>query len=153
MFNSLFSRFKSASRRRLIDPVTVMICSIRGVCKLTESIAIPAFHIKRGEFKTSLNAALIITFALLHAADGIITYLGLKFTSVDEANPVLVLVAGAIGLGLSIFLLKLACLSVLAFLYSARRNLGNCWSTASLISADAFYSWVVGNNLFLVSVA
>jgi hypothetical protein len=119
--------------------------SIRGLCNLSS----PA----RNRLKYSLNSALLVVFALLHTADGFVTYFGLKFTSVDEANPVLVFVAGIMGLGLSIFLLKLACLSVIAMLFSARRNLGNCWSTATLFSADAFYSWVVGNNLFLVAVA
>lgn len=114
---------------------------------------LPGRNMRPDQFKYSLNTALIVMFGLLHTADGLITYLGLKFTDVDEANPLLLLVAGSLGLGLSIFLLKLLCLSFIALLFFARRNLGNCWSTASLISADAFYSWVIGNNLFLVTVA
>lgn len=110
-------------------------------------------NLKDYKFKYLLNSALIILFALLHTADGIVTYLGLKFDYVDEVNPVLIFFAGILGLGLAIFLLKLVCLSVIAVLFSARRNLGNCWSTFSLISADLFYSWVVSNNIFLVATA
>lgn len=139
--------------QRVLKAFQAASTTIRSLCELTNSIAVPALNLRAGQFKYSLNTALIIVFALLHTADGVVTYLGLKFTGVDEANPVLVFVAGTLGLGLSIFLLKLACLSAIGMLYSARRNLGNCWSTASLISADAFYSWVVGNNLFLVAVA
>lgn len=135
--------------RRFFNSVGALFSSVRGLCAVSQSTAKPVGK----QLKYSLNSALLIVFALLHTADGFVTYFGLKFTSVDEANPVLVFVAGILGLGLSIFLLKLVCLSVIAMLYSGRRNLGNCWSTATLFSADAFYSYVVGNNLFLVAVA
>ncbi len=135
--------------QRFLNSTGALLNSVRGLCFVRHSTATPVGK----QLKYSLNSALLIVFALLHTADGFVTYFGLKFTSVDEANPLLVFVAGLLGLGLSIFLLKLVCLSVIAMLFSARRNLGNCWSTATLFSADAFYSWVVGNNLFLVAVA
>lgn len=131
------------------NSISALFSSVRGLCSITHSNAIATGN----QLKYSLNSALLVVFALLHTADGFVTYFGLKFTSVDEANPLLVFAAGTLGLGLSIFLLKLACLSVIAMLFSARRNLGNCWSTATLFSADAFYSYVIGNNLFLVAVA
>ncbi|MDD2760534.1 MAG: DUF5658 family protein [Methylomonas sp.] len=103
--------------------------------------------------KYLLNTSLILVFALLHTADGIITYLGLKFDTVDEANPVLVFFAGTMGLGVAIFLLKLLCLEFIAVLYFARRNIKGCLGTMTLLSADAFYSWVVSNNILLVAAA
>lgn len=126
------------------------LLKLRSLCVLNNTKLIPILNVRAGQLQYSLNSALIVTFALLHTADGIITYLGLKFTTVDEANPLLLIAASSWGLGLAIFLLKLVCLAVIGLLFFARRNLGNCWSTASLLSADAFYSWVVGNNLFLV---
>lgn len=145
--------FQAAPLRRMVTPFSAIGHTLRDACQLIDTLAIEFVHLGAGEFKASLNRSLIVMFALLHAADGIITYFGLKFTLVDEANPILLVVAGITGLGLSIFILKLVCIGVIGLLFAARRNLGNCWSTASLISADAFYSWVVGNNLFLVSIA
>jgi len=135
--------------RHFLNSAGTLFSSARNLCAVT----LANTSASGKQLKYSLNSALLIVFAMLHTADGFLTYFGLKFTSVDEANPVLVFVAGVMGLGLSIFLLKLLCLSAIAILYSARRNLGNCWSTATLFSADAFYSYVVGNNLFLVVVA
>ncbi|MGR8929985.1 MAG: DUF5658 family protein [Gammaproteobacteria bacterium] len=104
-------------------------------------------------FKYFANTLLILLFALLHTADGIITYLGLRFDYVDEANPLLLFFAGTMGLGLSIFALKLLCLEFIAVLFFARRKMGSCWGTATLVGADAFYSWVVSNNILLVAAA
>lgn len=99
-----------------------------------------------------IHSFLLVMFGLLHAADGVVTYFGLRFTNVDEANPVLVYAADNFGLGLSIFFLKLACLAVVAFLFSQRRRIKSCWSTAVLTSAVYFYCWVVGNNVLLITV-
>lgn len=98
-----------------------------------------------------IHSMLIILFGILHAADGVVTYLGLKFAKVDEVNPLLNYVADFLGLGFSIFMLKLACIAVIAFLFTQRRRIKSCWSTAALTSAVYFYCWVVGNNVVLVS--
>jgi hypothetical protein len=55
-----------------------------------------------------MNAILIVFFALLQVADGVVTYLGLGLASVDEVNPVLGVLIELFGLGGSITLLKLA---------------------------------------------
>lgn len=121
------------------------------------SMPAPAWLINRGletgQLKYIINTSLIVLFALLHTADGIVTYLGLKFDYVDEVNPVLIYFAGFLGLGFAISLLKMICLGIIGLLFYARRNIGNCWSTATLVSADAFYSWVVSNNILLVAAA
>lgn len=100
-----------------------------------------------------MNSLLIILFGLLHVADGVITYLGLSFDVVDEANPILNFFAEQVGLGLSITALKLACLSVLVYLFYGRRKMKSRWITTTLASAVTFYSWVVSNNIFLVVTA
>ncbi len=100
-----------------------------------------------------MNALLIILFGLLHVADGIITYLGLSFDVVDEANPVLNFCAEQVGLGFSITVLKLACLSALIYLFYGRQKMKSRWVTATLASAVTFYTWVVSNNIFLVVTA
>lgn len=100
-----------------------------------------------------MNSLLIILFGLLHIADGVITYLGLSFDVVDEANPVLNFFAEQVGLGFSITTLKLACLSVLIYLFYGRHKMKSRWITATLASAVTFYSWVVSNNIFLVVTA
>ena len=97
-----------------------------------------------------MNTLLIILFGLLHIADGIITYLGLSFDVVDEVNPVLNFCAEQLGLGFSITVLKMACLSVLIFLFYDRHKMKSRWITATLASAVTFYSWVVSSNVFLV---
>ncbi len=100
-----------------------------------------------------MNTLLIILFGLLHVADGIITYLGLSFDVVDEANPVLNFCAEQVGLGFSITTLKLACISVLIYMFYGRHKMKSPWVTATLASAVSFYSWVVTNNIFLVVTA
>jgi hypothetical protein len=101
--------------------------------------------------RLTLNALLIIAFGILHTADGVVTYLGLHFNVVDEANPVLNFVAGHMGLGYSIFLMKLLCLDVLFVLYRGRHKMHSVWNTAALASAVVFYCWVVSNNVVLVT--
>ena len=96
------------------------------------------------------NTLLIFLFGLLHTADGIVTYLGLKFASVVEVNPVLNFFAGFLGLGFSITLLKLGCLVVVTFLYLERHKMKSCWSTTALACAVTFYCWVVSSNVILV---
>jgi len=97
------------------------------------------------------NTLLIVLFGLLQTADGIVTYLGLRFASVDEVNPVLNFFAGEFGLGLSITVLKLVCLGVVAFLFFGRHKIKSRWSTTTLACAVTFYCWVVSNNLLLVA--
>lgn len=101
--------------------------------------------------RLTLNALLIIAFGVLHTADGVVTYLGLHFNVVDEVNPVLNYVAGQVGLGYSIFLMKLLCLDVLFVLYRGRHKMHSAWNTAALASAVVFYCWVVSNNVVLVT--
>lgn len=101
--------------------------------------------------RLTLNALLILIFGFLHAADGVVTYWGLHFNLVDEVNPVLNYVAQYMGLGYSIFLMKLFCIEVLFVLYRSRRSMRSLWNTAALAGAVSFYCWVVGNNVFLVA--
>ena len=99
---------------------------------------------------TVINNLLIVLFGLLHVADGVITYLGLRFAAVLEVNPLLNYFVQFFGLGCSITVLKLGIVSVIGFLYVERRKMHSCWSTATLASAVGFYLWVVSNNVFLV---
>jgi uncharacterized membrane protein len=96
------------------------------------------------------NATMIILFGLLHVADGVLTYLGLSYADVSEVNPVLNYFSGLLGLGLAITVLKLAILSIIAFIFFDRYSIKSRWGTATLASADTFYSWVVTNNFVLV---
>jgi hypothetical protein len=101
-----------------------------------------------------MNAILIVLFAVLQIADGIVTYLGLGlFANVDEANPLLNLLVGGFGLGGAITLIKLAGFTFAAFLFHDRHKMKSRWITASLASAVTFYSWVVSNNVLLVATA
>lgn len=97
-----------------------------------------------------MYAILIILFGLLHIADGIVTYLGLKFFDLEEVNPVLTFSSGIMGLGLSILLFKLAELGLVAFLYKGRKRMRNRWVHVTLASAVGFYGVVVTNNFALV---
>jgi len=97
-----------------------------------------------------MYALLIILFGLLQVADGVVTYLGLSFSGLDEVNPVLNFCAELVGLGYSIVLLKMAGLVFIAFLFTDRHKMKSRWITATLTSAVAFYSWVVTNNVILV---
>lgn len=100
-----------------------------------------------------MKALLIAVFGLLQVTDGVVTYLGLDLSGLDEANPVLNVFAGLIGLGYSIALLKLAGLAFITFLFFDRHKMKSQWITATLASADTFYSWVVANNVSLVFAA
>lgn len=97
-----------------------------------------------------MDALLILLFGLLHIADGVVTYLGLKFFGLEEVNPVLILSAKAIGLGNSITLFKMGELGLVAFLFFDRHKMRSRWITATLASAVVFYGWVVTNNVSLV---
>lgn len=126
---------------------------LQGLCLVSHPPHSPVLGIEVGKFKYFVNTILILLYALLHTADGIVTYLGLKFDLVDEVNPLLIFLAGTMGLGLSIFLLKLLFLEFIAVLYFARHRMVSCWGTATLLTADAFYGWVVSNNIVLVVTA
>jgi hypothetical protein len=97
-----------------------------------------------------MYALLIILFGLLQVADGIVTYLGLSFSGLEEANPVLNFCAQLVGLGYSIVAIKAAGLAFIAFLFMDRHKMKSRWIKATLTSAVAFYSWVVTNNVILV---
>ncbi len=100
--------------------------------------------------RQTINSCMIVLFGILHVTDGVLTYLGLSFTSVDEANPILNYVAGQYGLGLAITLVKLTVLLVLVLVYFARQSIRSRWGTAALAWADTFYGWVVANNFILI---
>jgi uncharacterized protein DUF5658 len=134
----------------LFNPINNLVLSLRCLCLRTHSSDATTSGIDPGQLKYLINSSLILLFGLLHTADGIVTYFGLKFNYATEVNPVLLFFAGTMGLGLAIFALKLLCVEFIALLYVTRRNIGSCWGTATLFSADAFYSWVVSNNIFLV---
>lgn len=96
------------------------------------------------------NTVLIVLFALLHIADGFITYLGLSFTQVDEVNPLLNYAAGILGLGRAIVLLKLIILGCIAAIFFDRCTIKGRWATVALMLAVVFYGGVVTNNVLLV---
>lgn len=144
---------RKTPRHLLFNVVASLTSSLQNLCLSARPPHRLVYGIKPKKLKYLLNTSLILLFALLHTADGIITYLGLKFDYVDEVNPLLLFFAGTMGLGLSIFLLKLLCLEFIAVLFVARRRMRSCWGTATLVSADAFYSWVVSNNILLVAAA
>lgn len=98
-------------------------------------------------------ALLIVLFGLLQVADGIVTYVGLRFCGVDEANPVLNYCAALIGLEYALPLLKLGGLAFVVFLFMDRHKMKSRWITATLASSVTFYSWVVTQNVLLVTAA
>lgn len=97
-----------------------------------------------------MDALLIVIFGLLHVADGVITYLGLSFFDVAEANPVLNYCADVIGLGCAIPLLKAGGMAFIIFMFFDRRRSKSRWITATLASSVIFYSYVVTQNVLLV---
>lgn len=97
-----------------------------------------------------MNTILIVLFGLLQVADGAVTYLGLSFANLDEANPALAPFVSFLGLGGSITLFKLVGLAFVLFLFLDRHRMKNPWITATLASSVSFYSWVVSNNASLV---
>ena len=97
-----------------------------------------------------MDALLIVLFGLLHIADGVVTYVGLTFADVAEANPVLNYFAELIGLAYAIPLLKMGGLGFIIFLFMDRHKMKSRWITATLASSVAFYSWVVTQNVILV---
>ncbi len=144
LFHILHRRVSSGRRPQEYSVLTPALCNAGNSRVLIH---------RQSQLRTDIHGLLIILFGVLHTADGILTYLGLRFTSVIEVNPVLNYAVDLMGLGLSIFLLKLACLGVIAFLFSGRSRIKSCWSTAALTSAVYFYCWVVSNNLALVSAS
>lgn len=144
------SRSRKAAGHVLFNAANNLASSLRNLCLCPHPSRTAIRGIDSGKLKYFINTSLILLFGLLHTADGIVTYFGLKFNYADEVNPVLLFFAGTMGLGLAIFALKLLCVEFIALLYFARRNIRSCWGTATLFSADAFYSWVVSNNILLV---
>lgn len=149
MKTNILRPFKTAGHV-LTNSINDLALSLRCVCTDNRTPRTAIRSIDSVQFKYFINTSLILLFALLHTADGIVTYFGLKFNHATEVNPILIFFAGTMGLGLAIFALKLLCVEFIAVLYFARRNIGGGWATVSLFSADAFYSWVVSNNILLV---
>lgn len=117
-------------------------------CSQQVSLRKPA-HTPAG-WSGAVTAILILLFGLLQIADGIVTYLGLDQSLVDEVNPMLNACASFFGLGLSIAVLKLAGLAFITFLFFDRHKMKSRWITATLGTAVGFYAWVVANNVSLV---
>ncbi len=86
----------------------------------------------------------------MQVADGFITYLGLHAFGLEEANPLLNIIARVVGLGGAIAVVKLCGLAFITFLFFDRHKMQSHWITASLASADTFYGWVLTNNLKLL---
>ncbi|AEG01228.1 DUF5658 family protein [Methylomonas methanica] len=149
MNKNILRPFKTAGHV-LANSVNDLALSLRCACLYNRTTRTAIRGIDPVQFKYFINTSLILLFALLHTADGIVTYFGLKFNYATEVNPILIFFAGTMGLGLAIFALKLLCVEFIAVLYFARRNINGGWATVSLLSADAFYSWVVSNNILLV---
>jgi len=100
--------------------------------------------------RNNVNAFFIVMFGFLQVADGIVTFLGLKFAEVDEVNPVLNFFVDLVGLGFSITVIKLVGLAFIGFLFFDRHKMKSPWITAMLGLSVSFYSWVVSNNVILV---
>lgn len=97
-----------------------------------------------------LQAGLIILIAVLNIADGVLTYLGLTFFEVAEANPILELFSSRLGLGSAIIFIKAIIISGLVLMFF-RRSCVHCYTNiATLFVTNIFYLWVVGNNTDLV---
>lgn len=97
-----------------------------------------------------LQAGLIVFIALLNIADGALTYLGLTFFEVYEANPVLDLFSSRLGLGSAIIFIKAIILSGLLLLFF-RRSCSRCITNITTLAlTNVFYLWVVGNNTGLI---
>lgn len=97
-----------------------------------------------------LQAGLIVFIALLNIADGALTYLGLTFFEVYEANPVLDLFSSRLGLGSAIVFIKAIILSGLLLLFF-RRSCARCITNITTLAlTNVFYLWVVGNNTDLI---
>lgn len=114
------------------------------------SLLLNCFSGSLNQQRFACNTVLIVLFALLHIADGLVTYLGLRFTQVDEVNPLLNYAAGILGLGRAIVLLKLIILSFIAAIFFDRCTIKGRWATIALMLAVVFYGGVVTNNVLLV---
>jgi len=97
-----------------------------------------------------IQVSLILLFGLLNIADGILTYLGLRYCEVAEANPILDIFSHTIGLGYSIILVKSMVLASLIMLFLSRNTVNRCGSSIMLLTGNLLYFWVVGNNANLV---
>lgn len=140
----------------VIEPARAFRADFSGHCWLaavSASSEASTSLLRQRHVRLVVNTTLMVLFALLHVADGLVTYLGLTFTSVGEVNPVLNSVADIFGLGVSIFVLKLMCIAVIAWIYRDRHKINSCWSTTTLMGAVGFYCWVVSNNIILVAAA
>lgn len=93
---------------------------------------------------------LIIVFGLLQAADGIVTYIGLKSITIVEANPFANCCFDLLGTGFSIALIKLVALMFVVFLFFERRKMKNRWITGTLTMGVVFSSWVLLHNVALI---
>ncbi|MCK9607016.1 MAG: DUF5658 family protein [Methylomonas sp.] len=101
--------------------------------------------------RQKLNTALLTLFGGLQVADGILTYLGLRFAELTEVNPLLNYVTGLLGLGVSITLLKLAILGVITAIFTTRRTIKRDWGTVALALAVIAYCGVNISNALLIT--
>lgn len=97
-----------------------------------------------------MDGLLIVSFGLLQIADGTITYIGLRCTGIDEANPLASFCFENFGLGTSIAVLKLLGLAFIGLVFARRHRIRSPWVTATLCAVVAGYCWVVAQNLALV---
>ena len=97
-----------------------------------------------------LQAGLIILIALLNIADGVLTYLGLTFYEVAEANPVLDVFSSRLGLGSAIIFIKAIIISGLVLMFIKRSCIRCYTNITTLFLTNVFYLWVVGNNTDLI---
>jgi hypothetical protein len=100
-----------------------------------------------------MDRILIAAFALLQIADGLITYIGMRCSDIDEANPVASFCFEHFGLGTSIATLKVLGLAFLAVLFLRRHRVRCGWVTATWTIVVSAYVWVVAQNLALVLAA
>lgn len=101
--------------------------------------------------RQTVNTALLTLFGGLQVADGILTYLGLRFAELAEVNPLLNYLTGLLGLGVSITLLKLVILGVIAAIFITRRTIKRHWGTVALALAVIAYCGVNVSNALLIA--
>ncbi len=100
-----------------------------------------------------LQAGLIVLFAVLNISDGMLTYYGLIYCDLVEANPILDFVSRAFGTGCSIVVIKALIVVPLAYAFISRSSIQRCRGTLVLIMGNLLYFWVVGNNANLILFA
>ena len=103
-------------------------------------------------FKTCMRAkaGLILLLGMLNISDGALTYYGLAYCDLVEANPVLDFFSPTLSLGYSILLVKIVILLPLLQIFLSRAIIQSCKSTLALMFGNLLYVWVVSNNANLI---